>query len=731
MQKLLFILIFVVGIQLTYGQSTIKNPEMEQEINELKKEIKELEDEIKAIEKTDPDEAKAMKSELSALKAMLGMLDKSSVNVSNPSKSQLQTTGIPSSTNFKSSIVPVSLKQPVTIPTAAQAKDKLLWYTGKKYNDSTLVTTKGMVVQFLKKENVVVLQPQKKTDPFDKIIQELLKSDQRKKELIDNFDKMKDGFLFYPELKKGLDFCDEINKSFNSLLKNTIELPVLPMPVPQSSVAPAGGRGRGPSEYVFDDNLLAPINYGQIPIEIEEFREQQLALTKKLISELPPVSDFPAPPIHEFGVCAFCDTSLLRKQEIQETIWNEKYLGKEREIAQILLGLERQDAVLGASGDYVSLLEPIYERMAEKNQILIDRYGNNARYIQTVSRVILGFERQRQLLGFGEARSFMEIIPNIQAGYDKYLDEQIEAKNHDFVLNYAFHIGYLRQKGLFGNDDGHDFYNLSEKIINYNRFALSTDLDFIYEERNDDNELDFKATGTMTTKEKVYAMLAMDECGFRMRRYSPSAHHFIELEDVSARLYVTSGVKTIRNEEDELENFSYSGPESFPLLFPDFKLDFCNEGVPDSAFFLTFTGDEQAANMYVSNINNHNKNYGVDFLGFVNLVFQNTDVEENENEFTDLGNEIINTISGFQNTNTGGSTLEKLKTQYEANLQMDNYRKNIQKLMADKKSTFLFTANNRSSVLIDKYNDTKRKLDDNIQLTRGLIHLRVVHDPVK
>ena len=49
-----------------------------------------------------------------------------------------------------SPIEPLVIKQPITVPTAAQANDHLLWYTGKKINDSTLVTMKGMVVQYNK-----------------------------------------------------------------------------------------------------------------------------------------------------------------------------------------------------------------------------------------------------------------------------------------------------------------------------------------------------------------------------------------------------------------------------------------------------------------------------------------------------------------------------------------------------------------------------------------------------
>ena len=48
-----------------------------------------------------------------------------------------------------------------------------------------------------------------------------------------------------------------------------------------------------------------------------------------------------------------------------------------------------------------------------------------------------------------------------------------------------------------------------------------------------------------------------------------------------------------------------------------------------------------------------------------------------------------------------------------------------------KKSVFLFNANNGSTVFIDQINDTKHDIDEYSGLKKGIIHLRVVHDPVE
>src|SRR3982750_1138692 len=47
---------------------------------------------------------------------------------------------------------------PSKIPTKAQATDQLLWYTGKKVNDSMIVTPIGEVVKYSKRSQQVVVQ---------------------------------------------------------------------------------------------------------------------------------------------------------------------------------------------------------------------------------------------------------------------------------------------------------------------------------------------------------------------------------------------------------------------------------------------------------------------------------------------------------------------------------------------------------------------------------------------
>jgi hypothetical protein len=99
------------------------------------------------------------------------------------------------------------------------------------------------------------------------------------------------------------------------------------------------------------------------------------------------------------------------------------------------LEAERAQALLNTKSvtkDTTNILysfgHPITSRMIEKNKLLYSRYGKDIRYKDNVYRTILGFERQVQLLGWGEETgmsSMGEIMNDGKNNYDKYLEEGI------------------------------------------------------------------------------------------------------------------------------------------------------------------------------------------------------------------------------------------------------------------------------------------------------------------
>jgi hypothetical protein len=48
----------------------------------------------------------------------------------------------------------------------------------------------------------------------------------------------------------------------------------------------------------------------------------------------------------------------------------------------------------------------------------------------------------------------------------------------------------------------------------------------------------------------------------------------------------------------------------------------------------------------------------------------------------------------------------------------------------NKESVLLFDAQNGQTILVDMERDTKHEIDENTELEKGIIHLKIIHDPV-
>ena len=143
-------------------QKTVQNPTQAQLQAQTKQARAEAMEEIKQTEadiaeakknKEDPETIKEMEKSLAMMKKMLGIIDK--VATIDPQKKRTVET-VNSVAPYTSPYIRF-YKQPVVIPTKAQAKDRLLCYTGKKINQNTLITTTGRVIQYDRQNNQVLV----------------------------------------------------------------------------------------------------------------------------------------------------------------------------------------------------------------------------------------------------------------------------------------------------------------------------------------------------------------------------------------------------------------------------------------------------------------------------------------------------------------------------------------------------------------------------------------------
>lgn len=721
---------FVSEAQLP-GQKT-SNTEMQAQIEEMKKEIAQLEADLKKAEKDDPEEAAMLKTQLSAMKSMLAMFDKPKAAPKAQPAAPVKKVPV----QQLSPIEPVVLKQPLVVPTTAQAKDRYFWYRGKKINDSTLVTTKGMVVQYKKKKLQLVIQPEKKTDSlFMMAAQEITKNEERKNALVKNIEGRKNGFTLYPHVNKAMTIYDDLVKRFASPVRNSFNFNPLPRPlafsIDHEQVSAWAAHGPSQAEVVVDD----------FPDDRLKWVLQQLEEAKRKAKQLPPISDFPAPPRKDLGMCASCDKDLIRKQFVLDSIWIETYQGKETEIMQQVISAVHAYEIYGLedSADYVNrtfkeMESQLLGRMLNKDKLLMERNGKNLEYLTVIAQVVLGHERQLQLLGLGEDGSFSSGAMDLLSGqfeiYNQYYKEQVGLRNHDFVLNLSFHLGMERQLQLLGNE-GLGLSTLLEDYTSYNRFALTLEVDFSWEKKTSSGELDMKATGNMASGGKTYTMLMPDSCGFRMIPYQTIDLTKMVYTDVTISLQVKGGVKTIRDDQGKLKTIAYSGPASFNMNLPKSRIDFCNNRVPDTLFVSGFSGNEEVAALAAGGLEAIRTKYTVDMAAYANLVFYTESDTDPADEAMKVANDMMRSIGGAMQQSAPGDLMGKMKMQYEGFMHSEDQQKALQATISTQKATLLFNANNRSTVLADQYIDTKRKLDDDAELTRGMTHLRIVHEPLK
>lgn len=721
--KYIFILSIIVFV-LTAPSQAQKDADLSEDIAALKNDIKDLETEIADAKINYPEDVPELQKELAATKKMLAAFEKMAGVSSTPQPEVVKTVPIVNRSN-NSPIVQITLNQPVTAPSPDEATDRLLWYTGKKINDSTLVTARAMVVQYQHSKNRVVTQPDPKSDSFKHLVEELEKSEQRKDELIDKFIKMKNGTLYYPNLIFSLKVYDDLEKRYSEAVKNTIDLPDVDTPDLYKG---------GAIEDIFEDGASIVDSFEhKISDEIQDVITKIKEAEKRadeMEAQLPPWDQFPAPPRKQNDICSSCDSKIIKKEHDEDSIWRDKFQGKEEEILTLRLGVERQKAFLGINDD-TGYLGTMLGRMSKKIKLLEDKYGDKPEYLITVIPIIVGLERQKQLLGFYDEGETHAMLANLLGfDYPKYLKEQMGLKNYNFALNIGQHVGFERQKELLGANDGeNDPMTTIQMAMDFNRFALTLDLDFIYEKVDDDDKLEMKATGSISTNEKVFVSLYKDSCSWRMILFDKDYNNATE-QRAGIPLKAKSGAKTIRDKDDNLVTFPYTGPEDMLAYFPEFNINLCDLSKKDSAFMMPINFPYG----YVPQMSRDlNKSYKDEMLPIANHMFINQEkMEDNAAEGMDLAADIVSTLSESNITNpTGNPKLDKMQREYNIKLKQDAYKKDLSQLGLNKKSVFLFNANNGSTVFIDQTNDTKHDIDENTKLVKGQIHLRVVHDPVE
>lgn len=702
--KIRSLFLFLFAGYFGWAQKTTGNPPNTQ--------MKQMEKELKELEKDDPEMMKQKK----------------------PGKKTPQSSV--STTKFISPVTPITVKTPVAPPGAAQATDRLLWFKGKKIDDSTLITTYATLVRWSKPRDMVIVQPKK--DPFTKILSELAKTEQRKEQFYNKVAERKSSVIMYPAINNTLKEFDRLLKFYSDILKNTLHLP----PAIKTSTAykNTGSHGGTASlqHYILN-------NFFALPADIKKAYQEVMAAMKNY----PPI-DFPPPPEMQFGTCysALCDSTAYNEQFKKRETWQEEFIKYEADIISKSLSiiktigqnenLQKDPETASIEAGLKKAMNFATARINNKTDLLIRKYGKDFKQLPAVVSIVLSAERQKQLLGFTDEASGTKIarLASLFDGFEKFIEQQMDAKNYDVALNMAFIIGTERQRQLLAGGEENNMSDLMEKINAFNRFKM--DVQFDYKGEWEDCGIE-KASFTATNLEEVHVSLGLVNCKYNFfwiegvdEKNSSYPIHY--RSDYSIPLQVTNGTGTESKYSEDGEKCWQIQHNLKGLVInpygPIASISFCENEKEDSLQF-------DVLHLAGSHENREDIRYNYARFEHFDELMQHDGLEESTNEIEEYRTELQelkHDLSDFpemeQFAKHSLSEMEKLH--FEINRVRWLRAKINEYEERNNPSVIVFDAKNGNEVIIDEktyksYSDT---VGDNHEKANVTIKIKITHAPL-
>jgi len=630
-----------------------------------------------------------------------------------------------------SPIIQIKLAQPVNAPTEAQAKDRLLWYKGKKINDSMLITTQAMVVLYSPGRNMVIAQPLERKDPFRQMVKNVSKEQKMTEDYIEAEAAKPNSWMNYPTIQRTVDQLAVIDEQFNNAIKNTIDLPMEP------NRRQTAGENKGVPPTNQDKNKTATSaskNCAEVNNNIKNVLQKQHEALKILLNN-PPDMNVDAPPKESFSIAFLCDKSVQEKYTQDVNKWKENAVAYEKSLLQSVISPECTIQINGLDYDCADKISPglsadmeksknlAWSRLEEKIMKLSSSYGKDIFRQVPVIQLTLGLERQKQLMGIeGPDQGLISTIPELIDGpeYETYMNEQIEKKNWDVILNFTALMGRIRTCALLGvKENTEDRYQkLLIRLILMNRFAITVDIEFNERYHDADGEDALKINGSIKTTDKVYVSLFPSNCVWILQQPvfdGTKGVPYIPMQ-------VVSGLKSVK-EDKNWTNYLYNGPKDMRMYFPVLGIDFTKTNVPDTAVLQILRYVDDLPPIPVANA------YTSDLTGYLNDVYMKPEeTAANEQKVKDFGNDMIAKFSAITSTQNNTSVLEQLKFKHSMIMQRQEATRAASELINTAKTVILFNAQIGTSTLIKGKVDTKHK-DENVEVVYGIFKLKVVHDP--
>lgn len=664
----------------------------------------------------DPEKIKHMEDMLATMDQMIAMLEKTDLTNNKTPKT------LPAPENkepaYVSPFTPIKLSKPVKAPSWSEAKDKLLWYSGRMIDANTLITASGLVVRYDPRRSTITLQPPRSEPNPDTMYYGLVNMLNQIKPMKNDYsvrmESMLNSFFMFPEIENGYKEYNHFKETFYELAKNTI-------PLKQSSLT------------------------GSL--------ESMIQTLANFIQTLPPVKIIP-PPKRPNNLC-LCDNPLAKaKYHTDIDAWSEEFYSEEDKINEMLMGIhDRIQSIRHLSGvmpsvpasiiDPVEYYDIILSRMKEKLSELSKKYEQGDALIEDgLAKASIRLHRMQRILDakrLPELRITRMAIDNLILKiqdliasniFEKYIEQQKAAANFNSVFDYGLYLSHELNKKLFvitENVNQNFFETWMEGLKKFNRFELEVELDFHYQLATETGQTSMWANGLLKSEGEIYVSLGRKDC-----------HWELFLSNVDHTNRETSGeefkipMKVVRGEKDYPNDnkppFRYSGP-GLKMVFPGFNIDFCGGESKVKMDVASYSPDDAKTHEN----DDPKAMYTKDILAYVNkMLLGITKTEMNITQLMGTADKMMNINSLLTPQSSGDPALDQLRMLYLMNKKKNELQFELSQVSHTSKTVIKLLPGAGSYLFYPTYdvadpNDEDR--NKGIMMTKAEVKIFITHSP--
>ena len=427
----------------------------------------------------------------------------------------------------------------------------LLWYRGRRLNDSMLITPYGQTITYHASQGKVDVSTLPKDDVFKNVKKQLKNTEQRKHEidqliLRSPHGTVRTGLILYVNRA-----MDEASAKVEQLAENSVDL------VKTSSE---------------DLDIPPPDAFegSSIPAYLQKNYHDVIELVKAIRqNQFPP----PPPPPPSTGVdyCFPCDPERQAAYKRDSAAFM-KYIADER------TGIDKAVSVINyfefrkAKGlpydsvrgkvmrqEMYDAIPPLKNYLAVKILQTWTNYNNDATRIEFLADLLIKFTHWQQIMGFRLLGGFPELDEILSRTLEvgmKYLSEAVKKKDYRVLLNVKWVSSLFRTAELLGENAKNLEHGIME-FIDISIFSLT--IDARAKMQKDNAVFNAAMSGT-----NYFSAIPDSNCVLKWTLVSPDSSKMkYTLDEIGVLIGGDKGV--------------YSGPMKWKSYPADLRLDFCNE----------------------------------------------------------------------------------------------------------------------------------------------------------